>query len=136
MHEHKPFFLRNDIIKLNCAQYINNLQTDSDRPWVVEIKSMKRTLEQSAMFHAICGDIARQHKFMGRMLTPAQWKVLLISGHKIATGEGADMVPGLQGEFVNIRESSAQMSVKRLASLITYAQAYCADNGIALGDER
>jgi len=42
----------------------------------------------------------------------------------------------LEGEFVNIRESSARMSVRRAASLIEYAIAYCASNGIALTETR
>lgn len=38
----------------------------------------------------------------------------------IANMPKADVLPGLEGEYVNIRESSAQMSVKRMASLIEY----------------
>jgi hypothetical protein len=34
------------------------------------------------------------------------------------------MVPGLEGEFVNLRESTAQMGIKRMISLIEYSQAY------------
>lgn len=42
------------------------------------------------------------------------------------------MVPGLEGEWCNLRESTAQMSIKRMASLIEYALAYCAQNEIRL----
>ncbi len=44
------------------------------------------------------------------------------------------MVPGLEGEFVNIRESTALMSVKRGSSLIEYATAYALSNGVTLHD--
>ena len=63
-----------------------------------------------------------------------QWKVLFISGHAIATNQKTDVVPGLEGEFVNIRESSAQMSVSRMASLIEYTTAYGVANGVKFND--
>lgn len=61
-------------------------------------------------------------------------EVLLVSGHAIATKEGAEIVPGLEHEFVNLRESTALMSKKRGASLIEYTLAFCAGNGIKTGD--
>jgi len=60
--------------------------------------------------------------------------VLLVSGHAVATKEGADMVPGMEGEFVNLRESTALMSVRRAASLIEYSIAFCAINRIELSE--
>ena len=44
------------------------------------------------------------------------------------------MVPGLEGEFVNIRESTALMSIKRGSSLIEYATAFALSNGVTLND--
>lgn len=92
------------------------------------LKDSTRTLEQNAKFHALCNDMAKTMTYMGRRLTTAQWKVLCVSGHAIATGAGADMVPGFEGEFVNLRESTAQMGIKRMISLIEYTQAYIDGN--------
>ncbi len=91
-----------------------------------------RSLEQSAKFHAMCADIARQKEFAGKMRSPEQWKMLLISGHAVATKRGSEMLPGLEGEWCNLRESTAAMSVKRLSSLIEYCLCYCAENDIVL----
>ena len=44
--------------------------------------------------------------------------------------EGVEMVPGLESEFVNLRESTARMSKKRASSLIEYSVAFCAQNGL------
>lgn len=109
------------------------------KPVRVEVGEARnvRSLDQNAMFHAICGDIAKSgHLFIGKPRKPEVWKVLLISGHAAATAEGSEVVPGLEGEFVNIRESSALMSVRRAASLITYTLAYCDTNGIPLTETR
>lgn len=98
--------------------------------YVCQIKQKTRKEDQSARFHAMCGDVSRQLQYMNRWLTKDQWKVLFISGHAMATGLGADIVPGLEGEFTNIRESSAEMSIKRMASLIEYVMAYGTDKGV------
>lgn len=96
----------------------------------VRVGPPDRLLAQNAKFHAMCGDLAKQLKYMGRTLTGAQWKILMISAHSIETGEGADVVPGLTGEFVNLRESSAGMSIARMASLIEYTACYGAESNV------
>jgi NinB protein len=58
--------------------------------------------------------------------------VLLVSGHAIATGHEADIVPGIENELVNLRESTANMSIKRLSSLIEYIQAFMAEHDIPI----
>jgi len=98
--------------------------------WFVEVKEPTRNLEQSALFHAICGDIAKQVPFAGSLRKPEQWKMLLVSGHAVATKQGSKMVPGLEGEWCNLRESTAKMSMKRMASLIEYALAYGSQQGV------
>lgn len=100
----------------------------------VRITPPTRSLDQSAKFHALCGDIAKQIPFAGKLRTPEQWKILLVSGHAIATKQGSEMMPGLEGEFLNLRESTAAMSIKRLSSLIEYATAYAVSNGVKLHD--
>lgn len=103
----------------------------------ITVKPVTRSLEQNAKFHAICGDLQKSGlHWAGKPRTLKQWKVLLVSGHAMATGEGAEIVPGLENEFVNIRESTAQMSVKRSSSLIEYALAFCAQNSVQLTDDQ
>lgn len=117
---HHAIQLRSKTHRDKAQQAISDAPNDS----IVIIKDVTRSLEQNAKFHALCGDASQKLMFLGRKLTLQQWKVLFISGHAIATGAGSDVVPGLEGEFVNIRESSAQMGVSRMSSLIEYTQAY------------
>ena len=103
----------------------------------VTIAEPTRNADQNAKFHSICSDIAKSGmQWAGKKRSAAQWKVLLVSGHAVATKEGADMVPGMEGEFVNLRESTALMSVRRAASLIEYSIAFCAINRIELSEPR
>ncbi len=123
MTEAKRFVMAHDEARRRAVAAV----AEAPAGWVVTVKPPTRTSDQNAKFHAICSDLARARvPWAGKPRTAAQWKVLLISGHATATKEGAEMVPGLEGEFVNVRESSALMSVRRGSSLIEYALAFCA----------
>lgn len=98
----------------------------------VTVAEPSRNLDQNAHFHAICADLARaKAQWFGKARTAAEWKVLLVSGHAVATKERADIVPGIEGEMVNIRESTALMSKARGSSLIEYAQSFASQRTTA-----
>lgn len=98
--------------------------------FMVEIKPATRTLEQNARLHAMFADLQCQATLHGRKLLAQQWKVVMMSAHAVATGEGADVLPGLEGEFVNLRASSAALGVRRMASLIDYIEAWGNQHGV------
>jgi len=114
-------------ILAHAAARANALQAVKEAPdgFSVTIKEPTRNLDQNAKFHAICSDIACAGiEWGGKTRTAEQWKVLLVSGHAVATKAGSEMVPGIEGEFVNLRESTALMSKSRSSSLIEYALAF------------
>lgn len=124
----KRFILVNQAVRERAAGFIRH---DAQDGKVVEIKDPTRNSEQNAKFHACCSDIAKSGlHWAGKPRTALQWKVLLVSGHAHATKEEFDIVPGLEGEFVNLRESTALMSVRRSSSLIEYTVAFMAQNSI------
>lgn len=106
------------------------------KAYILEVKEFTRTVEQNAKLHALFGELAHQAKWAGSKLTSEQWKVLMISAHTIATKEPCRMVIGIEGEVVNLRESSAQMSVARMISLIEYIHAWGAQNGVKFKDDK
>jgi NinB protein len=94
---------------------------------VVSVAEETRREAQSRKFHALCRDAAKSGlKFDGKERGESEWKVIFISGHSVATGGKAELIRGIEGELINIRESSALMSVSRGASLIEYTLAFCA----------
>jgi hypothetical protein len=125
------FILAHDVARQRAIEAVRNAPAGH----VVQVKEPTRNSDQNAKFHAMCSDIAKSGmEWAGKRRTADQWKVLLVSGHAVATKEGAEMIPGLEGEFVNVRESTALMSVKRSSSLIEYTVAFCAMNEIALSE--
>lgn len=98
--------------------------------YIVRITPETRTLDQNAKLHAMLTDISRQSKYLGAKRDVEFWKGLFVSGWQIATGEKPEIVPGLEGEFINIRESTTTLGIRRMASLIEYIQAWGAMNEI------
>ena len=131
MSDKRTFFMAHNLARRNAMRAV----ADAPEGYRVTIEPPKRTDGQNERFHAIVGDIAKAGiQWAGKRRTAAEWKVLLVSGHATATKEGSEMVPGLEGEFVNIRESTALMSIRRGSSLIEYATAFALTNGVTLHD--
>lgn len=131
MTEKKRFFLAHQTARDRAVAFVRAAPDG----WEVIVRPKTRSLDQNAKFHALCADIAKSGMtFGGKRLDATAWKTLIVSGHAIATGEGSDIVAGLEGEMVNLRESTAQMTKARSSSLLDYALAFCAANDIRVSD--
>lgn len=97
---------------------------------VVIVQDPTRTLEANAKLHAMLTDISKQRDYMGKRRDVEFWKGLFVSAHAIATGKPCEIAPGFEGEFIAIRESTATMSGKKLASVIEYINAWAAHEGV------
>ena len=102
--------------------------------YVVTIAPETRTQQQNRLLHPLLTDISQQAEWMGKPRPMLQWKTIMVSAHAIATGQPAEMVIGIEGEVVNLRESTAAMSKKRFNSLIEYVLAWGAMNGVRFTD--
>lgn len=122
----RTFILAHDEARQNAIQFI----AAAPRGMCVKVTEATRSLEQNAKMHAMFGELEAKARYLGRKLSLNQWKTLMISGHAVAVGIGADVIPGIEGEFVNVRESSAQMTVARMTSLIEYVHAWAAENNV------
>jgi hypothetical protein len=131
--ESKRFILISDRIRQNAVAAV----LGAPEGHTVAVKPPNRSLDQNAHFHALCSDLARSPvEWFGKRRTLEEWKVLLVSGHTKATDGEVDIVPGLEGEMVNVRESTARMGVARASSLIEYTLAFCASRGVELTETR
>ena len=103
---------------------------------VLEVRPETRSDAQNRLLHALFSDVAKQAEWMGQKRTVLEWKLLFVSGHAVATKQGADLVPGIEGEFLNLRESTARMGKARMASLLEYVMAWAIDHGVELREAR
>ncbi len=118
------------IVSDQVRQHIIRRIRDADFGKVVIVQDPTRKLEQNARLHAMLTDISRQRDYLGKRRDVEFWKGLFVSAHAIATGKPCEIVPGLEGEFIAIRESTATMSGKKLASVIEYINAWAAHEGV------
>jgi NinB protein len=102
----------------------------SPEGYQVKISEPTRKEAQSAKFHALCGDVSKQALFGGKKRSKDAWKIIFVSAHAVATGQGSEVMPGLEGEWINLRESTASMGVKRMSSLIEYVLAWGSEHGV------
>jgi hypothetical protein len=102
--------------------------------YLVEVRKTTRSALHNRFAHALWNDLAKSATFAGKRLTMQQWKVLMISAHSVATGRPSEVMPGIEGEWVDLRESSARMSDARLASVMEYTMAWMAQNDIPLNE--
>lgn len=119
------------------AQWIGSLVAELEPGWSVAISPPGRTLDQNAIFHAMCDELAKAMPvYHGLSMDASDWKALLIVSH-----DGADaaadgkkrirLVPDLEGNgLVQLRESSARMSKTRATSLIEYVLKVGAENSV------
>ncbi len=133
MRPNGPFYLVHDTARRLACEAVRK----AEQGMVVTIRKRNRSLDQNAKFHAMCDDIAKSAtEWAGERRTAEEWKALLVSAHAAATQSGFDLVRGLEGEMVQLRESTAAMSKERSSSLIEYTLAWCAGHSIPLKGER
>ena len=126
----KRLVFTGELSKLAAHRYVDAAQIGE----VFFVGEETRTKAQNRLLHPLLTDISKQSLWMGKKRPMLQWKTIMVSAHAIATGAPAEMVIGIEGEVVNLRESTAAMSKGRFNSLIEYVMAWGAINGVVFSD--
>lgn len=99
----------------------------------VEIKAAKRSLPQNDRMWAMLTEIARQLPWHGVTLRPDDWKLLFLDALK----REMRMVPNLDGTgFVNINQSSSDLTKSEMSDLIELMGEFGARHGVKFADEK
>lgn len=133
MQNARLFVLVDDDVRRRCLDHLARVPEGFE----VLVSPPRMNDGQRDRFHAICSDLARSGlEWAGAQRTALEWKCLLISAHAAATRQDVEVIQGIEGELVNVRESTTSMSKQRGSSLIEYSQAFCMNNGVRLRDPR
>jgi len=89
------------------------------------IKPETRSLPQNARLWAMLTEISEQVEWYGRRLTPENWKHVFSAALK-----KQDVVPGLDGGFVVLGQSTSKMTVAEMSDLQTLMEAFGAEKGV------
>lgn len=92
---------------------------------VIEIKPANRSLEQNAKLWATLGEVAAQVVWHGRKLSSDEWKIIFSASLK-----RQDVIPGIDGGFVAMGQSTSKMTKKEMTDLIAIIEAFGAQHGV------
>ena len=95
----------------------------------VLIKPATRTLEQNAKLWAMLGEIAAQVVWHGRKLSSDEWKIVFSAALK-----KQDVIPGIDGGFVAMGQSTSRMTKREMADLITLIEAFGIEHGVQFSE--
>jgi hypothetical protein len=84
-----------------------------------------RSLEANAALWAMLTNISEQVVWHGRKLSPESWKHIFTSSLK-----KQDVVPGLDGGFVVLGQSTSSMTKHEMSDLLELIQAFCAQHDV------
>lgn len=93
--------------------------------YVVTFQEPTRSLDQNARLWAHLQDISRAEPF-GRKHTPDDWKAIAMN----ACGWECQFAQGLDGRPFPLGFRSSKMTVKQMADLISWIEAFMAENHI------
>ena len=92
---------------------------------VVTLKEATRNADQNALMWCLLSDISRA-KPEGRRHTPEIWKSLFMA----ACGHEVQFAQGLDGNPFPVGFRSSRLSVRQMADLITFIQAWGDERGV------
>jgi len=102
----------------NCWEAIKALPDG----YVVTIQEPKRTVQQNAMMWAMLGEVSKQVIWHGQTLSSEEWKHVFTAALK-----RQKVVPGLDGGFVVLGQSTSRMSKKEISDLVELMRAFGSD---------
>lgn len=117
----KTFRLLNNTIRARAIDAVRN----ADEGKVIEIKEATRSLDQNAKLWPMLQEVATQVEWYGKKLSAEDWKHVFTA----ALGK-QNVVPGIDGGFVVLGQSTRTMSKARFAELIELIYAFGADHGV------
>jgi hypothetical protein len=91
----------------------------------VDIRPERRSTEQNSKLWAMLGEVSKQVDWYGQRLTPEEWKHVFSAALK-----KQKVVPGLDGGFVVLGQSTSQMSKGELSDLIELIYSFGAQRGV------
>lgn len=125
MNEQQTFILAHPQARRGCAEFA----MQAPEGWHVTFRPQTRTLVQNARLWAMLADVSRQVVWYGKKLSPESWKCVFSASLK-----KQDVVPGLNGDFVVLGQSTSRMSIKEMSDLMELIAAFGAERGVTFSE--
>lgn len=96
----------------------------------LEAKPAKRSNEQNRRLWALLTDVSRQVDWYGQKMTPEDWKTMFTAALKRER-----VVPGINGGFVVLGQSTSRMTKAEMSELQELIEAFGAEKGVVFQNE-
>lgn len=126
----QTFVLRDSNIRQHIISTIQQLPENPSKPYQIVIQEDTRSLAQNRMLWSCLNDISRQVIWYGRKMDSESWKHVFSASLK-----KQDTVPGIDGGFVVLGQSTSKMRVGEMRDLITLIHAFGANHNVTFSDE-
>lgn len=117
----RTFILAHDQARRNALRFVE----EAPAGYCVTVSEPTRNLEQNAAMWAMLTDVSEQVVWHGRRLSPESWKHIFSSSLK-----KQDVVPGLDGGFVVLGQSTSSMTKREMSDLLELIQAFGAQHDV------
>lgn len=121
MSNRQTIFLVGPQQKQFAKQCIDQAPAD----YVVEIRKKTRSIIQNSRLWAMLTDISRQVDWYGKKLTPENWKNVFSAALK-----RQEVVPGIDGGFVVLGQSTSRMTVSEMRDMQDLMSAFGTEHGV------
>lgn len=122
MSDRKTIFLVGPQQKQFAKQCIDAAPAD----YVCEIRKKTRSIIQNSRLWAMLTDISRQVDWYGKKLSQESWKHVFSAALK-----KQEVVPGLNGDFVVLGQSTSRMTISEMRDMQELMAAFGAEHGVA-----
>ena len=123
------FIIRGDSQKTAVCSAIARLPLDPAYEVVIREHKQTRSHEQNAKLWAMLTDLAKQVNWHGQFLKKEEWKDIMTAALK-----RQKVVPGVDGGFVVLGNSTSRMKVGEMASMIELMYAFGAEHEVRWTD--
>lgn len=126
----QTFMLRDSNIRQHIISTIQQLPANTSKPYQIIIQEDTRSIAQNRMLWSCLNDVSRQVIWYGRKMDSESWKHVFSASLK-----KQDTVPGIDGGFVVLGQSTSKMRVSEMRDLITLIHAFGANHNVTFSDE-
>lgn len=106
-------------------QFARDCITSAPADYVCEIRKRTRSIAQNSRLWSMLTDVSEQVVWYGKKLSPESWKHVFSSALK-----KQEVVPGLNGDFVVLGQSTSRMTVSEMRDMQELISAFGAENGV------
>lgn len=127
MSDKRHFIFAHDVARRQAAAWCMNAPLG----YHCRIDPPTRSLEANAKMWAMLHEVAVQVDWHGRKLSADEWKIIFSAALK-----KQEVLPGIDGGFVAMGQSTSQMTKREMCDLITIIEAFGAQHDVIFHDDR